>query len=431
MHDRTFVCSCDESVRNSCLGLPFFQALSDESRYCVLHFPGAKGGEFSNEIKRKLDSDDFDFAGVYFPESISFFGIHFSSEVNFERAVFASNVDFGEAIFSEGANFVRSLFKGDAAFPKAKFDGAANFSSADFQQRAVFDSTCFADLTLFTFAVFNSETDFQRASFDNLVMFDFAVIKDALTFGLRRDYKHAQGFLSNSVLSMSGARIDHPENISFQSLPLRPRWFINVDIRKFNFTEVEWIGLSKRGFDYDIREDIADLERNSIEIPHRVLAITYRQLAINAEENHRYREASIFRYWSMDVRRREDISLRSLLSLDWWYWAASGYGERAGRAIIMLVILILLFGMAYLFVGFSRRDRTSEGSKTTTVVDITGAPIRPMLSAFLYSAEVVTLQKPDPKPLTPWARILFTLETIFGPTQLALLALAIRRKFMR
>src|SRR6185369_3999934 len=184
-------------------------------------------------------------------------------------------------------------------------------------------------------------------------------------------------------------------------------------------------------FDYDIREDIADLERNSIEIPHRVLAITYRQLAINAEENHRYREASIFRYWSMDVRRREDISLRSLLSLDWWYWAASGYGERAGRAIIMLVILILLFGMAYLFVGFSRRDRTSEGNKTTTVVDITGAPIRPMLSAFLYSAEVVTLQKPDPKPLTPWARILFTLETIFGPTQLALLALAIQRKFMR
>ena len=119
MHDRTFVCSCDESVRNSCLGLPFFQALSDENRYCVLHFPGAKGGEFSNEIKRKLDSDDFDFAGVYFPESISFFGIHFSSEVNFERAVFASKVDFGEAIFSEGANFVRSLFKGDATFPKA------------------------------------------------------------------------------------------------------------------------------------------------------------------------------------------------------------------------------------------------------------------------------------------------------------------------
>jgi len=117
--------------------------------------------------------------------------------------------------------------------------------------------------------------------------------------------------------------------------------------------------------------------------------------------------------------------------LDWWYWAASGYGERAGRAIIMLVILILLFGMAYLFVGFSRRDRTSEGNKATTVVDITGAPIRPVLSAFLYSAEVVTLQKPDPKPLTPWARILFTLETIFGPTQLALLALAIRRKFMR
>ena len=426
-----FVCSCDVSVSGSCMGLPFFKTLAEETPYCVLHFPGPKGEEFSSAIKRKLDTNDFDFAGVYFPENISFFGIHFTSEVKFEQAIFASNVDFGEAIFAEDANFDRAVFKGDATFLKAQLNRQAKFNSAEFHQRAVFDSTRFGDLTLFTFAVFNGDTDFQRASFTDLVMFDFAVIKDALTFGLSRDYKHEQGFVDSSALSMSGVRIDHAENVSFEFLSLRPRWFINVDIRKFNFIEVKWIGLSKRGFDYDIRDDITDLEEGSIEFPHRVLAITYRQLAINAEDNHRYRQASIFRYLSMDVRRLENLSIRSLLNLDWWYWAASGYGEQAGRALIMLLVLIFVFGLGYLFVGFSRGPRTSESTNPTSVVDITGIPIRPVVAAFLYSSEIVTLQKPEPKPLTPCARTLVTLETILGPTQLALLALAIRRKFMR
>jgi hypothetical protein len=41
------------------------------------------------------------------------------------------------------------------------------------------------------------------------------------------------------------------------------------------------------------------------------------------------------------------------------------------------------------------------------------------------------VQKPEPKPLTGAAQTLVLLETILGPVQTALLALAIRRKFMR
>jgi len=43
----------------------------------------------------------------------------------------------------------------------------------------------------------------------------------------------------------------------------------------------------------------------------------------------------------------------------------------------------------------------------------------------------MSLQKPEPKPLTGTAQTLVLLETILGPLQAALLALAIRRKFMR
>lgn len=47
------------------------------------------------------------------------------------------------------------------------------------------------------------------------------------------------------------------------------------------------------------------------------------------------------------------------------------------------------------------------------------------------SLEVITLQRPDPQPVTSTARFAVLLERIIGPIQVALLALAIRRRFMR
>ncbi|MFL6278295.1 MAG: hypothetical protein ACJ74G_24180 [Blastocatellia bacterium] len=49
----------------------------------------------------------------------------------------------------------------------------------------------------------------------------------------------------------------------------------------------------------------------------------------------------------------------------------------------------------------------------------------------IYRLGVTSLRRPEPKPLTSTAQTLVTLETILGPLQAALLALAIRRKFMR
>ena len=43
----------------------------------------------------------------------------------------------------------------------------------------------------------------------------------------------------------------------------------------------------------------------------------------------------------------------------------------------------------------------------------------------------MTLQKPEPLPANKRAKTLVLLETVLGPVQAALLALAIRRKFMR
>ena len=43
----------------------------------------------------------------------------------------------------------------------------------------------------------------------------------------------------------------------------------------------------------------------------------------------------------------------------------------------------------------------------------------------------MTLQKPEPKPLGFWTTLIYSVELVLTPIQLGLLALAIRRKFMR
>src|SRR5262245_38165921 len=171
---------------------------------------------------------------------------------------------------------------------------------------------------------------------------------------------------------------------------------------------------------------------------HSLLAIACRQLAVNAEENHRYPEASRLRYSSFDVRRIERYYGFVPWRLDWWYWLASGYGESVSRAFIVFLVLIGSFTIGYKYSDFdpsSKTASTKPAQADTNPPSITQAPSQPRRLGWresaLYSLNVSILQKPDPKPLGLGGITLVTLETMLGPAQAALLALAVRRRFMR
>jgi len=67
-----FVCDCRKLSRSSCKGLAFFKE-HEGKRYCVLHYPGKdKKGAFAEVIKRKLEAEDFNFRGVWFPDDVEF-----------------------------------------------------------------------------------------------------------------------------------------------------------------------------------------------------------------------------------------------------------------------------------------------------------------------------------------------------------------------
>ncbi|MDQ2922305.1 MAG: hypothetical protein M3R52_11950, partial [Acidobacteriota bacterium] len=174
------------------------------------------------------------------------------------------------------------------------------------------------------------------------------------------------------------------------------------------------------------------LKKRRVSSPHTRLSKTFRDLAINSEENHRYEQASRLRYWAMDTLRLERWRGFPFWKLSWWYLLASGYGEKAGKATFVLFLIFWFSGTLYTKVGLARWESriSTEGNVITAKRDEIGAPLK-FNRALMYSLGVMTLQKPEPRPATTAAQAVVLVETILGPVQAALLALAIRRKFMR
>lgn len=336
--------------------------------------------------------------------------------VNFRRA------GFGNAKFNAPAHFTSSEFKASANFCSAIFGAAAYFSHATFCAEAEFDRATFKALALFSSATFSAMADFNNANVASKVNYSHACFLDYARFA---GSEGRQRFGDQAHLDFQFARMKNPEHVSFHALRLHPRWFVNVDARKFDFINVEWPRTS-------ISEDIASVVDQKVASSHRLLAIAYRHLAVNAEDNNRYEEASTFRYLAMDARRRETWRGFGVWRLSWWYWLASGYGERVWQALLVLLGILLLSALLYSQVGFVRWEPrlASESDIATSRRDDVGSPLS-LPHALGYSAGVVTFQRPDPRPATPAAQTVVLLETILGPVQAALLALAIRRKFMR
>ncbi|SRR5581483_2986003 len=127
----------------------------------------------------------------------------------------------------------------------------------------------------------------------------------------------------------------------------------------------------------------------------------------------------------------------------WWSEAAvwfihhlyrllSGYGERVGRALMALLVVLVLFASTYCFVGFERKPSSQPATAPAGQIsnESPDAPLN-LSRAMAYSLGVALLQKPEPKSYTTTALALVYLETILAPLQAALLALAIRRRFMK
>jgi hypothetical protein len=368
-------------------------------QYCVLHFPSktkTADTHFKEALHKKKANKDFDFSGVYFP----------SISKEFESFEFETPVSFYGTTFSEGANFVSATFSEEADFSEATFSEVAHFGVATFCEEAHFGGATFCEGADFGRATFCEEADFGGA-----------------TFCERADFGGLKTF-PETFLSLAGASMERPGLISFHTTHLRPGWFVDLDAQKIDFTDVEWFRLSN-GEELTLEAEEEAL-RNNLGIESsaslRKLQRACRRLMNNAEENRDYPSANEFHYWSMEAQRKE--GWRRLGFIGTAYWALSGYGERPLRALLVLVGMWISFAVLYMVVGHPQLRAFPASGVGRFVVDA--------WQALAYSLAAIARLNPRPLPVGPGLfQFLVTAAGILGPLQIALFALAVRRRVMR
>jgi hypothetical protein len=411
---------------------------------------------------------------------ISFSKAKFSgqwTDFNEAQTSSTSSTSFDEAHFSGyGTQFRGAQFSGGASFQGAQFSAAStSFSEAQFgttvAETALMKEFNSQDLTRTDFngAKFSGErtsfngakfrtanTSFQGAEFSAAytsfadeefgykgkeVAFSKEVNFRDVTFRERAAFLGSQWnpiFDSRAWAQFHGCRIEKPELLTFfNNVLLHPGWFVNVDVRKVDFTDVKWYGMPG-GPEGTLSEEINALEDRNVESPHTLLAQACRRLSANAEDNREYTLANGFHYWSMDAVRKgswkyfKDLSLKGLLKKETWhdigerfglittlYWLLNGYGVRAARAFLVLMGMWAIFTTFYILVDPSEFKDFGQG-------------IGYLWQTAVYSLLAMVRLNPEPTPGEPGLfQFLVGLEGILGPLQIALLALAVRRKVMR
>lgn len=467
-----------------CRNLPIEYEV-DNNVYCILHAPKLDKDkeQFERVFQERIRNNESYFQAIVVPIPLDFPHCNFTLPLNFTDATFLSSVafyktsikyiyfdrakfcalaQFHRCNFGDFATFTGAVFAREAWFTGSKFkenkfdhvsfcgptqfnswvtfDGKTDFSCARFLGKTEFDTAKFESSVSFEEAEFapTSQVSFYGSSFLDSVSFKKAILGGYLNF---EGNKSQDVFGPNSSLSLRKARLESPEKLSFHSVRLRPSWFIDTDSRKFVLTNIKWE--SGQGKATSVRDELEDLENSNSPTNHpafarhRLLSTAFRQLGENAETNNRFDEASRFRRLAFETERllrkenqREWLKEKSLSGLWLWmkrapvdlahflYRVTSHYGESSVRALMLLLAIVLLSALLYWtsLCQFSDKE----------IIRSLGA-----LEAVPYALRVMFLQRPDPFPSNTLGRWVVSLETILAPLQLALLALALRRKFMR
>lgn len=356
-----------------------------------------------------------------FESDVDFSGVTFTEDAAFDRAVFRGHANFRGCRFEGKVRFPWVTFEGEADFSGAIFEQHCTFGSARFVSKVRFDNQCtFRDTAYFGYTDFR-DANFSSAKFYGKVYFD-GHVQD-------RMFAHAD------IVQFKGVEFHNPRYVRFRGANLHRCSFLDTDISEVNFTDCEW---PRRRESFGWRRLVYDeLHRG----PNESLGMVekeYRLLRKNHEERGSYQLAGDFYYGEMEMRRLAQTGAARFFSLILLYKALSGYGEKYWLALAWLIILIMGFAAAYLFLGLALPSDSSES------VTIKYHPswslwfvVNPqfwgnLADAILHSLEIATFQRAQLlETISRSGRAVEMGERVLVAIQTALTVLAIRRRFKR
>jgi hypothetical protein len=133
-----------------------------------------------------------------------------------------------------------------------------------------------------------------------------------------------------------------------------------------------------------------------------------------------------FHYGEKEARRKNPQTSGNLRVLLVLYWLFSGYGERALRPILWMVLITVCCSVLYLLIGI--QGIRVEGEPQL----LSPFRLRDWLQTLHYSVQVMLFTRGElvANPLG-YARFIRTVQGVVGPVLLGLFALAVRQQLKR
>ena len=313
--------------------------------------------------------------------------------------------------------------------------------SSDYQHRTdQFDFTRF----VFPKADFRGETFTKRAyfsgaTFTEAAVFSGATFTEAAVFG-------ETTFLETA--NFHGVRFLKPDLVQFistnqrQKEGLRAR-FVNCQVEGVRFEAVNW---HRRKGRMVLQDEVDITERPVGAASHEEVAIAYRRLISNFEKARAYDLVEDCTIGEFEMKRKDPdrfIFANQLGShykrLAWlrrWvgepvsvvgiYRLVSLYGTSYRRALVVLGLLLLAFGVLFSVIGIAPVETGVEAR-----CGVENA-FKCLSDGLFHAVEVATLQRDSVyKPVSRSGFMVEILEQVFVAGQAALFLFALRRRFRR
>jgi hypothetical protein len=406
---------------------------------CVLHeanrhsYPDADE-EFVKEIGRTFAKAEgaavLDLTAVYLTKNLGFSGTTFQQNVVFDRAHVA-NQDFSNAKFLKGASFHDARLD-NVDFYSSEFGRAISFKGATFSNAARFSRTTFLQDVTFESAIFHDTANFGGVHFRGDVDFRSAVFRQTVSF-INTQFEGIATFQATQFKVPADVRF---YQVNHGAVGFRAR-FLNTNVEKIEFRDVNWFRSEQRLVLQDEIDIRPDLGGSSTEPRHELVAALYRQLINNFERERAFDLAEDCFLGAMEMKRldrRNPLLQRYLLRI---YNFASHYGSSYRQALGVLFLFLALFAFVFSFIGIEPTESVNDfvfervsraGLSENAWFNVS----RAYLNGWIHSAEIATFQRrPRFAAVGAIGYVATIVETVLIPAQVALLLLALRRRFKR
>jgi len=394
----------------------------DGEGLCICHSrrPDKDVQEFQREIDDMLARKDYNFNGFVFPGPVDFFSTTFDDAAHFVLATFQSIAYFRGATFRGAADFRQAAFQGAADFGHVTFQGVVRFLGTTFRGKADLYGATFDSAVYLYGATFRGAADFHGVTFQGAADFRQAAFQGAAKF----EGDEGKWVFSREVeADFRGARFHQPEMVVFQHVFLGRARFLGPDVRRVDFTEVEW---ARRGGHFAVWDELAP-EANGEEKGYALIGKLYRQLKHNYEEQRDPITAGDFHFGDMEMRRLSNppkywlprLLKRNLSFLALYRWV-SGYGENYRRALWWIASVIALFAGLFAYLP------------SFSLYPMETGLWHEFGRGLLYSIMCFLLRPNKPfRPVHLAGQYLSVAEGVIGASLIAMFVLALNRRFKR